>query len=130
MARCKFLFGGKRAVCRGLKKIYNSFFFLLRRKNWTNKLWHGKGDMWQVRGDMWQVTGDRWPVTSDRWKVTYDVGWTVSENFSSLALTVWELIEIQGTTPNFCPKILASWYPKWANYKGFLEPKSVNWTKS
>ena len=39
-------------------------------------------------------------------------------------------IEIQGTTPNFCPKILASWYPKWANYKGFLEPKSVNGTKS
>ena len=29
----------------------------------------------------------------------------------------------------FVPKILASWYPKWANCKGFLEPKSVNWTK-
>ena len=30
----------------------------------------------------------------------------------------------------FVPKILVSWYPKWANCKGFLEPKSVNWTKS
>ena len=26
----------------------------------------------------------------------------------------------------FVPKILASWYPEWANCKGFLEPKSVN----
>ena len=30
----------------------------------------------------------------------------------------------------FVPKILISWYPEWANCKGFLEPKSVNWTKS
>lgn len=28
--------------------------------------------------------------------------------------------------PTFVPKILVSWYPEWANCKGFLEPKSVN----
>ena len=30
----------------------------------------------------------------------------------------------------FVPKILVSWYSEWANCKGFLEPKLVNWTKS
>ena len=40
---------------------------------------------------MWQVTCDRWHVTGDRWHMTHGVGWTFSYNFSSLALTVWDL---------------------------------------
>ena len=42
---------------------------------------------------MWQVTCDRWHVTRDTWQVTHDMlgGWTFSQNFSSLALTVYDL---------------------------------------
>ena len=27
-------------------------------------------------------------------------------------------------------KILVSWYPEWVNCKGFLQPKSIHWTKN
>ena len=37
--------------------------------------------------DMWHVTGYRWQVTGDRWHVTCCRGWTLFENFSTLALT-------------------------------------------
>ena len=39
---------------------------------------------------MWHVTGDRRQATGDRWQVTLSVGWTFSENFSSLPLPVWD----------------------------------------
>ena len=44
--------------------------------------------------DMWLVTGDMWHLTRDMWHVTRDMfagGWTFSQNFSSLALTVYDL---------------------------------------
>ena len=47
-------------------------------------------DMWHVTGDTWQVTRDTWHVTSDTWHVTHSVGWTFSQNFSSLAIPVWD----------------------------------------
>ena len=31
-----------------------------------------------------------WHMTHDKWHVTHSVGWTSSQNFSSLALTVWD----------------------------------------
>ena len=40
---------------------------------------------------MWHVTRDRWHVTLDIWHVTSLGGWTFSQNFSSLALTVYDL---------------------------------------
>ena len=46
--------------------------------------------MWQVTVDRWQVTGDRWLVTCDIWHRTHSVGWPFSQNFSSLALPVWD----------------------------------------
>ena len=30
----------------------------------------------------------------------------------------------------FVTRILVSCYPEWANCKGFLKPKSIQWTKS
>ena len=47
--------------------------------------------MWQVTRDRWHVTGDTWQVTRDTWQVTHGLVWTFSQNFSSLALRVWEL---------------------------------------
>ena len=44
--------------------------------------------MRHVTCDMWHVTCDTWHVTHDMWHMT---GSTFSQNFSSLALTVWEL---------------------------------------
>ena len=46
---------------------------------------------WHVICDMWHVTHDTWHVTCDTWHVTRDKfggGWTSSQNFSSLTLTV------------------------------------------
>ena len=40
--------------------------------------------------DTWHMTRDMWHVTHDMWHVTHGGGWTFSQNFSSLALTVWE----------------------------------------
>ena len=45
---------------------------------------------WHVARDMWHVTGDMWHVTGGTWHVTNSVGWTLSQNFSTLALPVWD----------------------------------------
>ena len=47
--------------------------------------------MWHVTRDTWHVTCDTWHVTRDMWHVTWLGGWTFSQNFSSLALTVSDL---------------------------------------
>ena len=41
------------------------------------------------------VTGDTWHITPDTWHMTLCVGWTFSQNFSSLALPVlnWQCLE-------------------------------------
>ena len=62
----------------------------------TCDMWHVTCDMWHVTCDTWHVTRDTWHVTSDMWQVTCDTwhvwgGWTFSQNFSSLALTVCDL---------------------------------------
>ena len=41
--------------------------------------------------DMWHVTRDTWHVTRDTGHMTRLGGWTFSQNFSSLALTVCDL---------------------------------------
>ena len=48
-----------------------------------------KCDMWHVTCDMWHVTRDIWHMTCDTWHVWG--GWTSSQIFSSLALTVCDL---------------------------------------
>ena len=40
---------------------------------------------------MWHMTRDTWHVKRDMWHVTCLGGWTFSQNFSSLALTVCDL---------------------------------------
>ena len=40
---------------------------------------------------MWHVTFDTWHVTCDMWHVSRLGGWTFSQNFSSLALTICDL---------------------------------------
>ena len=40
--------------------------------------------------DTWHVTQDTWHLTPDMWHVTHGWGWTFSQNFSSLALPVWD----------------------------------------
>ena len=43
--------------------------------------------------DTWHVTRDTWHVKCDTWHIAHDIygGWTFSQNFSSLALTVCDL---------------------------------------
>ena len=60
----------------------------------TDKLHHfiwRKKIKLHVTCDMWQVTHDTWHVTCDTWHVTRLGGWTFSQNFSTLALTVCDL---------------------------------------
>ena len=62
----------------------------------TNKLHHlifkkNTCDTWHVTRDMWHMTCDTWHVTHDTWHVKRLGGWTFSQNFSSLALTVCDL---------------------------------------
>ena len=38
----------------------------------------------------WRGRSDTWHVTHDTWHMTHSVGWTFSQNFSFLALPVWE----------------------------------------
>ena len=53
----------------------NIFFtFFLLKKNVKLNIW----------------TCDTWHVTHDTWHMTHSVGWTFSQNFSSLALLVWD----------------------------------------
>ena len=59
-------------------------FTTLSKKKMTRDTWH-------VTRDMWHVTRDAWHVTCDMWNVTRLGGWTFSQNFSSLALTVCDL---------------------------------------
>ena len=52
--------------------------------------WHVTGDTWHVTRDRWHVTRDTWQVTCDMWHMTIGVLWTFSQNFSCLALMVWD----------------------------------------
>ena len=63
---------------------------------------------------------------SPRW------GLKLGLNHSSIVFASRYLVRLKSKEPpqTFVPKILVSWYPEWANCKGFLEPKSVNLTKS
>ena len=47
--------------------------------------------MWHVTCDTWHVTRYMWHATCDIWHVTCLGGWSFSQNFSSLALTVYDL---------------------------------------
>ena len=50
----------------------------------TTYIWSAWLDEWGER-KMWHETCDRWHMTHDRWG-----RWTLSQNFSSLSLMVWE----------------------------------------
>ena len=61
-------------------------------------MWHLTYDMWHVTCDMWHMTcdtlhmtHDMWHVTCYMWYVTCCGGWTFSQNFSSLALTLCDV---------------------------------------
>ena len=55
------------------------------------------------------LTCDRWLVTGDRWHMTHILGWTFSENFSSLALPVWGWECLEGI-------LTKGWVNEWVNY--------------
>ena len=55
---------------------------------------------------MWQVTGDTWHVTRDMCLG----GWTFSSNFSSLALTVYDLWYYEDLEEK------DEWINEWINY--------------
>ena len=48
-------------------------------------------DRWHMTVDTWKLTCDTRHVTRDTWHLTCLGGWTFSQNFSSLALTVCDL---------------------------------------
>ena len=60
----------------------------------TDKLHHfvqkKQKNMWHMTCDTWHMTHDTWHMTHDTWHV-WGGGWTFSQNFSSLALTVCDL---------------------------------------
>ena len=60
---------------------------------YTNRLHHFVWKKTKKTCDIWHVTHDTdmWHVTRDMWHVTCCGGWTFSQNFSSLDLTVCDL---------------------------------------
>ena len=62
--------------------IFQDNFFIAP----TRSVWHVVSDRWHVTGDMWYVTRDTCHLIGDTC-----VGWTFTNNFSSIALMVWEL---------------------------------------
>ena len=54
-------------------------------------MWHMTHDMWQMTHDTWHMTCDTWHVTCDMWHVKCCWGWTFSQKFSFLALTICDL---------------------------------------
>ena len=74
-------------------------------------------EMWHVTHDTWHVTHDTWHVTHDTWHVTHRGWWTLSQNFSSLDLTVWELWFLK-----IWRKRMTEWMNEWIN------DKAVFWT--
>ena len=78
----------------------------------TNKLHHF---VWKkVTFDMWHVTCDMSHMTFDTWHVICDMlgggGWTFSQNFSCLALTVCDVYHT-AVLPSFWPLILGLQWP-------------------
>ena len=70
-------------------------------------------DVWHMTPDMWNLTCDTWHVTCNTGHVTHGWGWTFSQNFSFLALTVWDL---------WCSEDLEEkdyWINQLINYKGY-----------
>ena len=75
----------------------------------TDKLYHFVQK--KKKCDMWRVTCDTWRVTYDTWHVTCLGGWTFSQNFSSLALTVCDLWYYEDLEEK------ADWFSQSVNYK-------------
>ena len=74
-----------------LQGIKESLFGKLSHLLQICDMWHITCDMWHMRCDTWYRTCDTWHVhvTYDMWHRTHGGGWTFSQNFSSLALTIW-----------------------------------------
>ena len=68
-----------------------------------------KCDMWHMTCDMWHMTYDTWHETHETWHVTGCGEWTFSQNFSSLAITICDLLWRFGGK---------GWLTESVNYKG------------
>ena len=64
---------------------------------------------------MWHLTRDMWHVTHDMWHMTRLRGWTFSQNFSSLALTVYDLCYYEDLEEK--DDWLTEWMNQWINDK-------------
>ena len=67
--------------------------------------------MWHVTRYTLHVTRDTWHMTHDTWHVTRLGGWTFSQNFSSLSLTVCDLWYYEDLEEK------DEWINKWINYE-------------
>ena len=67
-----------------------AFHWLSQRRRKKRKTKNIYKKFWQLKRDMWHVTHDTWYVTCYTWHMTGGGRWTLSQNFSPLALTVWE----------------------------------------
>ena len=56
----------------------------------TCDTWIVTCDTWHITRDMWHLTPDTWHMTYDTWHMTGGGRWTLFQNVSSLARTVWE----------------------------------------
>ena len=59
-------------------------------KNVTCNVWYVTCYMWHMTCVMCHVTCETWHMTCNMWHVTHGGRWTFSQNFRSLAHTVWE----------------------------------------
>ena len=62
---------------------------------------------------------------SSRWGTNLKPDWAKKQK-TNLDFVYHGILKSKEPPQTFVPKILASLYPKWANCKGLLEPKSVN----
>ena len=54
------------------------------------------------------MTCDRWHMTCDTWHTTHSLRWTFSQNFSSLALPVWDWVCLEDI-------LTKGWFIQWIN---------------
>ena len=106
--------------------------------NLTPETWHLTPDTWHLTPDTWHLTPDTWHLTPDTCHLTPDtshmthsVGLIFSQNFSSLALPVWdwqcleqccawaEIFTRKRWIPIFPPSIFSKIWWKLVDFCGF-----------
>ena len=74
----------------------------------------------------WPLTRDMWHMTYDMWHVTHDGVWKFSQDFSFLALTVWDRQCLEDSEQKH--DLLNQWIIQWCVFR--TAQASMGWLKT